>query len=191
LEFVRLPLPLFPVRRGRFFDLNIWPDFHVLCVQRQPFLQPWLDISLDGIEGTFRLANATVDTFIRMDDEHILALVEAVHGAHCNAVHGFAANTPIVDDVSQFSTPKSLDDEILAKNLAEGIQLFGVVGCSQGCVRCESGAHSRPAVTGTNRHSRFVPGGDIAPNSIAVRQHRFSPSFDRLVGARSQRISEL
>jgi hypothetical protein len=43
-----------------------------------------------------------------MDDEHILALVEAVHGAHCNAVHGFAANAAIVDDVSQFSTPNSL-----------------------------------------------------------------------------------
>jgi hypothetical protein len=60
-----------------------------------------------------------------MDDEHILALVEAVHGAHCNAVHGFAANTAIVDDVSQFSTPNSLEGEILAKNLPEGIQLFG------------------------------------------------------------------
>jgi hypothetical protein len=60
-----------------------------------------------------------------MDDEHILALVEAVHRAHCNTVHGLAANTAIVDDVSQFSTPKSLEGEILAKNLPEGIQLFG------------------------------------------------------------------
>jgi hypothetical protein len=94
--------------RGRFFDLNIRPDFRVFCIQRQPFLKAWLDISLDGIDGTLRLANATVDTFVRMDDEHILALVEAVHGAHCNAVHGFAANTAIVDDVSQFSTPNSL-----------------------------------------------------------------------------------
>src|SRR3984893_6749356 len=125
LEFVRLPLPLFPVGRGLFFDLNIRPDFRVFCIQRQPFLKPWLDISLDGIDGTLRLANATVDTFGRVDDEHILALVEAVHGAHCNAVHGFAANTAIVDDVSQFSTPNSLEGEILAKTLPEGIQLFG------------------------------------------------------------------
>ena len=36
-----------------------------------------------------------------MDDEHVLALVEAVHGAHLDAVHGFAANTAIVDDVGQ------------------------------------------------------------------------------------------
>jgi hypothetical protein len=27
-----------------------------------------------------------------VDDEHVLALVEAVHGAHFDAVHGFAAN---------------------------------------------------------------------------------------------------
>src|SRR5262249_29689046 len=45
--------------------------------------------------------NATVDAFVGMDDEHILALVEAVHRAHLDAVHGFAANAAIVDDVSQ------------------------------------------------------------------------------------------
>jgi glutaryl-CoA dehydrogenase len=36
-----------------------------------------------------------------MDDEHVLTLVEAVHGAHLDAVHGFAANTAIDDDVGQ------------------------------------------------------------------------------------------
>src|SRR5262245_22664511 len=38
-----------------------------------------------------------------MDDEHILALVETVHGAHLDAVHGFAANAAIVDDVGQLT----------------------------------------------------------------------------------------
>ena len=32
LEFVRLPLPLLPVGRGRFFDHNIWPDFRVFRI---------------------------------------------------------------------------------------------------------------------------------------------------------------
>ena len=103
LELVRLSLPLLPVGRGGFFDLNIWPDFRVFRIQRQPFLEPWFGISLDGIDGTFRFANATVDAFVRMDDEHILALVEAVHGAHSDAVHGFAANAALVDDVGQLS----------------------------------------------------------------------------------------
>src|SRR5262249_48231325 len=61
-------------RRGHSFDRNIWPDFRVFRVQCQPFLKPWFGISLDGIDGTFRFANATVDAFVRMDHEHILAL---------------------------------------------------------------------------------------------------------------------
>ena len=101
MEFVRLPLPLLRVRRGRFFDRNIWPDSCVFRIQRQPFLKPGFAISLDGIDGAFRFAYATVDAFVRMDDEHVLALVEAVHGAHLDAVHGFAANAAIVDDVGQ------------------------------------------------------------------------------------------
>jgi hypothetical protein len=101
LEFVRLPLPLLRVRRGRFFDRDIWPDPCVFRIQRQPFLKPGFAISLDGIDGAFWFANATVDAFVGMDDEHILALVEAVHRAHLDAVHGFAANAAIVDDVGQ------------------------------------------------------------------------------------------
>jgi len=38
-----------------------------------------------------------------VDHQHVLALVEAVHGAHVDAVHGFAANTALVDDVGQLS----------------------------------------------------------------------------------------
>jgi len=41
--------------------------------------------------------------FVRVDDEHALALVEAVHGAHFDAVHGFAANATLVDDVGQLT----------------------------------------------------------------------------------------
>ena len=36
-----------------------------------------------------------------VDDEHVLALVEAVHGAHFDAVHEFAAYAALVDDVGQ------------------------------------------------------------------------------------------
>jgi hypothetical protein len=38
-----------------------------------------------------------------VDDEHVLALVEAVHGTHVDAVHDFAANTALVDDEGQLS----------------------------------------------------------------------------------------
>jgi predicted lipoprotein len=52
-----------------------------------------------------------------MDHEHILALVEAVHGAHCDAIHGLAANAAFVDNESQFSTPSTLERSTLAKKV--------------------------------------------------------------------------
>src|SRR6516225_1704477 len=96
--------------REEFFEVprNIWPDSCVFRIQRQPFLKPGFAISLDSIDGAFRFANATVDAFVRMDDEHVLALVEAVHGAHLDAVHGFAANAAIVDDVGQLGPSRRL-----------------------------------------------------------------------------------
>src|SRR5262245_64070835 len=86
LEFVRLPLPLLPVGRGRFFDRNIWPDFRVFRIQRQPFLKPRFGVGLDRVDGAFWLANSAIDAFVRVDDAHVLALVEAVNGAHVDAV---------------------------------------------------------------------------------------------------------
>src|SRR6202166_93038 len=103
LEFVRLPLPLLRVGRGRFFDHNIWPDFRVFRIQRQPCLKPRLGVRLDRVDRAFRHAHPTIDAFVRVDDEHGLALVEAVHGAHVDAVHDFAANTALVDDEGQLS----------------------------------------------------------------------------------------
>ena len=94
-------------RRGRFLDRNIWPDFRVFRIQRQPFLKPRLGVRLDRIDRAFRLADAAIDAFVRVDDEHVLALVEAVHRAHLDAVHDLAANAALVDDVGQLSVPSA------------------------------------------------------------------------------------
>src|SRR6202022_3845882 len=103
LEFVRLPLPLLRVGRGRFFDRNIWPDFRVFRIQRQPFLKPRLGVRLDRVDRAFRLADPAIDGFVRVDDEHVLALVEAVHGANLHAIHQLALDAAFVDDVGQLS----------------------------------------------------------------------------------------
>ena len=87
--------------RWRFFDRNIRPDFRVFRVQRQPFLKPRLGISLDRVDRTFRLANTAVNAFVRVDHKHVLTLVETIHGAYLDAVHGFAANAALIDDVGQ------------------------------------------------------------------------------------------
>jgi hypothetical protein len=62
-----------------------------------------LGVGLDRVDRAFRLADPAIDAFVRVDHEHVLALVEAVHGAHVDAVHGFAANAALVDDVGQLS----------------------------------------------------------------------------------------
>jgi len=69
-------------------------------VHLKPFLQPRLGIRLDGVGRTFGFANAAIDAFVRMDDQHVLALVEAVHGADFNTVGIFAFDAGFSDDVS-------------------------------------------------------------------------------------------
>jgi hypothetical protein len=39
-----------------------------------------------------------------MNDQHVLALVETIHGADFNAVHVFAFNAIIVDDIGHLLT---------------------------------------------------------------------------------------
>ena len=103
MEFVRLPLPFLIVGWRRFFDRNIWPDFPVFRIQRQPFLEPRLGVGLDRVDRAFRLADSAIDAFVRVDDEHVVALVEAVHGANLHAIHQLALDAAFVDDVGQLS----------------------------------------------------------------------------------------
>jgi hypothetical protein len=107
LKFVRLPLPVLRVGRAFFFDRDVWPNFRVLGIERQPFFKPRLSVGLDRIDRALRHADAAIDAFVGMNDQHVLALVEAVDRAHFDAIHDFAANAAIVDDVGQFSIPST------------------------------------------------------------------------------------
>ena len=85
----------------RFFLLrDIGPAFGVLRIQLKPFLQPRLGVRLDSFGRAFRFADTAIDALIRMNDEHILAFIEAIDRANFNAVGIFAFNAGIVDDVS-------------------------------------------------------------------------------------------
>jgi len=49
-----------------------------------------------------------------VNDQHVLTLVEAVHGAHGDTVHGFATNAAFIDDVGQLSLlPADRRDELI------------------------------------------------------------------------------
>src|SRR6185295_16598793 len=98
-ELVLLPFPLFGVRRSLPLLGNIRPSPGVFGVHLKPLLEARFGVRLDRVHGAFRLADAAVDAFVGVDDEHILALVEAVHRADLDAVHVLAANASIGDDV--------------------------------------------------------------------------------------------
>ena len=82
---------------------DIWPDPSIFSINLEPFFHSGLGVRLDRVDRAFRLANTTIDAFIWVDDEHILALVEAVHRAHLDTIHVLAANATLVDDVGQLT----------------------------------------------------------------------------------------
>src|SRR5262249_52467475 len=92
-------LPLLGVGRGFLFAGDIGPDFRVIRVEFEELLQARLGVGLDRVYRAFRFADATIDAFVGVDDEHVLALVETVHAEHLDAIHVFALNAFFVDDV--------------------------------------------------------------------------------------------
>src|SRR3984893_18411105 len=156
LEFVRLPLPLLRVGRGRFFDRNIWPEFRVFRIQRQPFLKPRPVVRLDRVDRAFGLAYPAVDTLVRMDNEHVLALVEAVDGAHLDAVHKLTANTAIVDDVGQLGVlPADCRGQLIHHVPAKSVPEFiACAGSNPGKINLESALLSADRRGAPHKHRR-------------------------------------
>src|SRR4029453_4925903 len=56
------------------------------AIEPQPLLQALLGVGQDGVGRALRLANAAVDAFVGIDNQHVLALVEETHGADFAAV---------------------------------------------------------------------------------------------------------
>src|SRR5215469_987393 len=64
--------------------------------------------------GSVSALIASTGQLVRVDDEHVLALVETIHWAHLDAVHCFATNAVIVDDVGHLSlVPADRRDELI------------------------------------------------------------------------------
>ena len=78
---------------------DIWPDPSIFSINREPFFHSGLGVRLDRVDRAFRLANTAIDAFIWVDDEHVLALIEAVDGTYLYAVHIFTFDTAFIDDV--------------------------------------------------------------------------------------------
>ena len=99
LEFRRFAVPLLGVGRRFPFERDIRPGFREFRVNLQPSLKPRFGIGPDGVHRAFRLADPAIDAFVGMDDQHVLALVEAIDRADLDAVHILAAYASFRDDV--------------------------------------------------------------------------------------------
>jgi hypothetical protein len=95
---------LLGVGRRLLFGGDIGPLLGKLSVDLEPPLNPWFSIGLDRLDRAFRLAHAAIDAFVRVNDQHVLALVETIHGANLDAVHVFAFDAIIVDDIGHLLT---------------------------------------------------------------------------------------
>jgi len=99
IEFSGLVLKILGIG-GRFALLgNVRPCLGIISIEGKPLIQARFSVGFDGLRWAFRFAHAAVDALIRVDDQHIFALVEAVHGADCNAVHELAFEARFGDDV--------------------------------------------------------------------------------------------
>ena len=76
---VGLAFPLISVGWRLALYGDVRPYLSVLGVDLQPLLKAGLRVRLNGIDRAFRYAHPTVNAFVGVDDEHVLALVEAVH----------------------------------------------------------------------------------------------------------------
>src|SRR6185436_4477069 len=105
LEMLALDLHLFPlVRVGRCrlaLDDRL-PDLGKLGVERGEFCLVGRNVVLreNGLDGTLRHAERAIDAFVRIDDEKVRTLAEAVDRADIDAVGILAADTGFGDDVS-------------------------------------------------------------------------------------------
>src|SRR3954470_18664343 len=83
---------------------DVRPGFRHVGIELEPLLKPRLGVGLDRLGGTFRYAYAAVDALVGVYDEHVLALVEAIHGADLHAVHVLALDAVLGDDVGHRSS---------------------------------------------------------------------------------------
>src|SRR5476649_2512146 len=99
LKFVFFVFEIFGIRRGLTLAGNVRPLARKGTIELQPLLHALLRIGHDGAGRAFWLADATVDAFVRIDDQHVVALVEAIHGADFNTVHVLALDASFGHDV--------------------------------------------------------------------------------------------
>ena len=100
IELICHAVKRFGVGRGLALYRDIGPDICVIGIELEPIRQAGVRVGNDRLGRAFRHAYATIDAFVWMDNEHILAFIEAVHRANFDAIHIFALDAIVGDHKS-------------------------------------------------------------------------------------------
>lgn len=76
------------------------PKFGIFAIELNPFFHIRLGIRADRVGRAFRFADAAINTFIGVDDEHVFTLVKTIDRTNLDAISVFAGDACVVDDVS-------------------------------------------------------------------------------------------
>src|SRR5688572_27230677 len=100
LELARHFFPRVGVGGRRALAGDVGPLHREVGVELEPLLRLGIGVGKDRLGRALGLAHAAVDALVGVDDEHVLALVEAIHRADLDAVHVLALDAIFGDDVS-------------------------------------------------------------------------------------------
>src|SRR5256885_9768027 len=107
LELVGLVLVGVGVGRRRALARDVGPLDSELRVHLEPLLRLAVRVGDDRIRRALGLAHPAIDALVRMDDQHVVALIEPLDGADLDAVHVFALDAVFGDDVGHRSGSES------------------------------------------------------------------------------------
>jgi hypothetical protein len=105
LEFASFAIKGLGFGRSLALYRYIWPRARHISVQLKPFLKPRFGVRLDRFGRALRFADAAVNTFVGMDNQHIFAFVKAIYRAYFDAVHVFALDAVFDDDIGHGCYP--------------------------------------------------------------------------------------
>lgn len=100
-------VPFLCIDRWRFSCCKIWPIGRIFPIKPQPVGNPWLGIRFDRLGRAFGLAHSAIDTFVRVNDKHVFAGIEAVDRTDFHAIHILAFDAVFGDYVGQGTTLRS------------------------------------------------------------------------------------
>jgi hypothetical protein len=82
---------------------DVWPRSGEIVVQLKPLLKTAFRIGENCLGGAFRLTDTAIDAFTGIDDQHVLALIETVHGADFDTVHVLALDAGLGHHISHYA----------------------------------------------------------------------------------------